>query len=99
MAKNINEIINTLPIARRRKIEKMAAQMIAEEITLQCKNQSMEIKIFTDGVEGHIRRSLTRALKRERGERLAPEKIITYEDRAMMEEHRKKHPESHAPKQ
>ena len=35
MAKNINEIINTLPIARRRKIEKMAAQMIAEEITLQ----------------------------------------------------------------
>jgi DNA-binding XRE family transcriptional regulator len=35
MAKNVNDIIKTLPAARRRKIEKRAATLIAEEMTLQ----------------------------------------------------------------
>lgn len=44
----------------------------------------MKIKIFADGFEGHVRRSLDRARRRERGERLEPEKIITFGDPAMM---------------
>ncbi len=35
MAINANELINALPAFRRRKIEKRAAQLIEEEMTLQ----------------------------------------------------------------
>jgi len=44
----------------------------------------MKVKVFTDGFEGHVRRSLERAAKMERGERLEPEKIITFGDPTMM---------------
>lgn len=40
----------------------------------------MKTKIFSDGFEGHVRRSLERARKMERGEHLEPEKIITFAD-------------------
>jgi len=40
----------------------------------------MKTKVFHDGFEGHVRRSLDRAAKRERGERLEAEKIITFAD-------------------
>ncbi len=40
----------------------------------------MKTKVFHDGFEGHVRRSLDRAAKRERGERLDAEKIITFAD-------------------
>src|SRR5579859_1457350 len=46
----------------------------------------MKVKVFTDGFEGHVRRSLDRARRMERGERLEPEKIITFGDPAMMVE-------------
>jgi DNA-binding XRE family transcriptional regulator len=35
MPRNVNEIIESLPAARRRKIEKLAKALIAEEMTLQ----------------------------------------------------------------
>lgn len=35
MARNVNDIIKSLPANRRRKIEKRAAALIAEEMTLQ----------------------------------------------------------------
>jgi DNA-binding XRE family transcriptional regulator len=35
MARDVNEIIKSLPAARRRKIEKRAATLAAEELTLQ----------------------------------------------------------------
>jgi DNA-binding XRE family transcriptional regulator len=35
MARNVNELIANLPAARRRRIEKNAAKLIAEEMTLQ----------------------------------------------------------------
>jgi DNA-binding XRE family transcriptional regulator len=35
MPRNVNEIIESLPAARRRKIEKLAKLLIAEEMTLQ----------------------------------------------------------------
>lgn len=35
MAKNVNDIIESLPASRRRKIEKRASALIAEEMTLQ----------------------------------------------------------------
>ena len=35
MARNVNDIIKDLPASRRRKIEKRAAELIAEEMTLQ----------------------------------------------------------------
>lgn len=35
MARNVNDIINALPASRRRKIEKRAATLIADEMTLQ----------------------------------------------------------------
>jgi len=35
MAKNINDIIKSLPASRQRKIEKRASALIAEEMTLQ----------------------------------------------------------------
>ena len=40
----------------------------------------MKVKVFTDGFEGQKRRSLDRARRRERGERLEPERIITFAD-------------------
>ncbi len=35
MARNVNDIIRSLPVSRRRKIEKRASALIAEEMTLQ----------------------------------------------------------------
>ena len=35
MPRNVNEIIESLPAARRRKIEKLAFRLMAEEMTLQ----------------------------------------------------------------
>ena len=35
MARNVNDIIKSLPASRRRKIEKRAVALIAEEMTLQ----------------------------------------------------------------
>ncbi len=35
MARNVEEIIQSLPASRRRRIEKRAAELIAEEMTLQ----------------------------------------------------------------
>jgi predicted transcriptional regulator len=40
----------------------------------------MKTKIFTDGFEGHARRSLHRASQREQGIPLPAEKIITFAD-------------------
>jgi predicted transcriptional regulator len=40
----------------------------------------MKTKVFADGFEGHVRRSLERARRREDGERLEPERIITFAD-------------------
>jgi DNA-binding XRE family transcriptional regulator len=35
MAQNINDVLKGIPVARRRKIEKRAAELIADEMTLQ----------------------------------------------------------------
>jgi DNA-binding XRE family transcriptional regulator len=43
MAKDVNEIIDALPVARRKKIEKMGALFIAEEMTLQELRRAREI--------------------------------------------------------
>jgi predicted transcriptional regulator len=40
----------------------------------------MKTKIFTDGLEGHLKRSLERLDKRDRGEELEPERIFTFAD-------------------
>jgi len=40
----------------------------------------MKTKVFADGFEGHVERSLERAQRRENGERLEPERIITFAD-------------------
>lgn len=40
----------------------------------------MKTKVFTDGFEGHRRRSLKRNAKRAKGEPLRPEKVITFAD-------------------
>jgi len=40
----------------------------------------MRTMVFADGFEGHVRRSLDRAKRRQSGERLEPEKIITFAD-------------------
>ena len=40
----------------------------------------MKTKVFHDGFEGHARRSIERATKRENGKRLEAEKIITFAD-------------------
>jgi predicted transcriptional regulator len=40
----------------------------------------MNTKVFSDGFEGHVRRSLARIQKMENGERLEPERIITFAD-------------------
>ena len=46
----------------------------------------MKVKVFHDGFEGHVRRSLARAAKRETGARLEAEKIITFADPVDMAE-------------
>ena len=46
----------------------------------------MKVRVFTDGFEGHVRRSLDRARRREMGERLESEKVITFADPVMMTE-------------
>jgi DNA-binding XRE family transcriptional regulator len=43
VARNVNEIINALPPARRRKIEKRATVLMAEEMTLQELRQAREM--------------------------------------------------------
>jgi predicted transcriptional regulator len=40
----------------------------------------MKTKIFDDGFEGHVRRSLTRARERQRGAKLEAEKVLTFAD-------------------
>lgn len=40
----------------------------------------MKTQVFTDGFEGHVKRSLERVRKRENGERLESEKVITFAD-------------------
>lgn len=40
----------------------------------------MKTKVFSDGLEGHVRRSLARLEKMDRGERLESERIITFAD-------------------
>jgi len=40
----------------------------------------MKTKVFHDGFEGHKRRSLERAAKLEKGERLEAERIVTFAD-------------------
>ena len=38
----------------------------------------MTVNIFADGFEGHVQRSLDRARRMSRGERLKPEKIVNF---------------------
>jgi predicted transcriptional regulator len=40
----------------------------------------MKAKVFSDGFEGHMHRSLDRAVRRQKGERLASERVITFAD-------------------
>jgi len=40
----------------------------------------MKTRVYTDGVEGHVRRSLERAQRMERGERLEAQRVLTFED-------------------
>jgi predicted transcriptional regulator len=40
----------------------------------------MKVKVFDDGFEGHVRRSLARVKALQAGERLAPETAITFAD-------------------
>ncbi len=40
----------------------------------------MKTKVFFDGLDGHVRRSLDRARRREKGERLEAQRVITFED-------------------
>jgi predicted transcriptional regulator len=40
----------------------------------------MKVKVFDDGFEGHVRRSLGRAKARQAGERLETETAITFAD-------------------
>ena len=44
----------------------------------------MKTKVFFDGFDGHVRRSLDRARRRDRGERLEAPRIITFEDPLLM---------------
>jgi predicted transcriptional regulator len=46
----------------------------------------MKVKVFTDGFEGHVRRSRERIRLRERGVRLESERVITFADPVMMVE-------------
>ncbi len=40
----------------------------------------MKTKIFADGFEGHVKRSLERAQRMKRGERIEPQRTITFAD-------------------
>ncbi len=40
----------------------------------------MKTKVFADGFEGHVRRSLNRAAKLDRGEPVEAERILTFAD-------------------
>ena len=40
----------------------------------------MKTKIFADGFDGHVRRSLERAAKMDRGERVEAQRVITFAD-------------------
>jgi predicted transcriptional regulator len=40
----------------------------------------MKTKIFADGFEGHVRRSLARLERREKGERIPSQRTITFAD-------------------
>ena len=40
----------------------------------------MKTKVFTDGFEGHVRRSLARVARMDKGERLEAERVITFAD-------------------
>jgi len=42
--------------------------------------EAMKTRVFHDGFDGHVRRSLERATKRESGQPLEAEKIITFAD-------------------
>src|SRR6204780_5959104 len=44
----------------------------------------MKTKVFFDGFEGHVRRSLERAEKMSKGERVEAQRVITFEDPLMM---------------
>jgi predicted transcriptional regulator len=44
----------------------------------------MKTKVLFDGFKGHVRRSLERAEKMQKGERLEAERIITFEDPLLM---------------
>ncbi len=44
----------------------------------------MKTKVFFDGLEGHVSRSLDRARRRQQGERLEAERVITCEDPLLM---------------
>jgi predicted transcriptional regulator len=46
----------------------------------------MKVKVFNDGFEGHVRRSLARAKTRQAGERLEAETAITFADPSDMVE-------------
>jgi predicted transcriptional regulator len=46
----------------------------------------MKTKVFHDGFEGHVRRSLNRTLRREKGEPLGAEKVLTFADARDMAE-------------
>lgn len=40
----------------------------------------MKTKVFHDGFEGHVRRSLARTARMKEGKRLEPEKVVTFAD-------------------
>ena len=40
----------------------------------------MKVSIENDGFEGHVQRSLKRSVRREKGERMEAEKVITFAD-------------------
>ena len=44
----------------------------------------MKTKVFFDGFEGHVRRSLERAEKMSKGEPVEAQRIITFEDPLQM---------------
>jgi hypothetical protein len=44
----------------------------------------MKTKVVFDGFEGHVRRSLERAEKMSKGERVEAQRVITFEDPLMM---------------
>jgi predicted transcriptional regulator len=44
----------------------------------------MKTKVYFDGLEGHVRRSLDRAKRLSKGERVESQRIITFEDPLQM---------------